>query len=116
MEQSKYMWVPVKMLPDEVMEKYQLHNLVVNGRIFTDITCSMYRLPQYGWIAYDKLIKNLALFGCHPVKRMPVLWKHKKRPINFCLVVDDFGVKYVSHKNTEHLANSIKPDYNVPCD
>ena len=23
------------------------------------------------------------------------LWKHHMRPIQFCLVVDDFGIKYV---------------------
>ena len=113
MERAEYMWVPVRMLPDKVMEKYQLQNLVFYGHILTKITRKMYGLPQAVRIAYEKIVKNLAPFGYHPVKRTPGLWKHKTRPIIFCLVVDDFGVKYVGRKHAEHLTNAIKTNCNT---
>ena len=31
------------------------------------------------------------------------LWKHNIQPINFTLVVDDFGVKYSGKEHTLHL-------------
>jgi hypothetical protein len=31
------------------------------------------------------------------------LWKHKWQPIQFCLIVDDYGVEYVDIKNFKHL-------------
>ncbi len=45
-----------------------------------------------------------------------VLWKcqhagtldHKSRPISFTLVVDNFGVKYVTQEDVDHLITSIK--------
>ena len=76
----------------------------------------MYGLPQAGWVSYDKLVKYLASFGYHPIKYMPLLWKYKTHPITFCLVVYEFGVKYVGRKHVEHLANTIKPNYNITCD
>jgi hypothetical protein len=33
----------------------------------------------------------------------PGLWKHKWRPIQFCLIVDNFGVEYVGIKHFNHL-------------
>ena len=67
------MWVPVRIFPDEVMYNCQLQNLVVNGCILTEITRSMYQLPQSGRIAYDKILKHLAPFVYHPVNHTPGL-------------------------------------------
>ena len=36
------------------------------------------------------------------------LWRHKWRPIQFCLVVDDFGVEYVGKQHAVHLATIFK--------
>jgi hypothetical protein len=38
------------------------------------------------------------------------------RPISFSLVVDYFGVKYVSLEHTEHLMECIKKNYNISSD
>ena len=110
------MWVPVSMLSDEVMDKYQLHRFVVNYRVLTNITRSMYKPPQSECMAYEKIVKNLSPFGYHPTKRAPGLWKHETRTITFFLVVDDFGFKYVGCKHVDHLVNAIKTDYSITCD
>ena len=41
----------------------------------------------------------------------PGLWKHISRPIDFSLVVDDFGVKYVGKDNARHIIDSLKEDF-----
>jgi len=41
--------------------------------------------------------------GYHQSKLVPGLWKHNTRPMQFTLVVDDFGVKYVGEEHANHL-------------
>jgi len=40
------------------------------------------------------------------------MWKHVARPIQFCLVVDDFGVKYTNQEDIDHLINIPFPTSN----
>ena len=44
---------------------------------------------------------------------MPGLWKHEWRPIQFTLVVDDFGVKYVGKDNALHLKTTLEDNCGV---
>ena len=46
-------------------------------------------------------------------KLVPGLWKHDWRPIQFTLVVNDFGVKYVSKEHALRLKAILKRDYKV---
>ena len=61
-------------------------------------------------------MKHLAPHGYYPSKRTPGLWLHKTRPISFTLVVNDFGVKYMSKKDINHLFDIIKEKYPVKTD
>ena len=47
---------------------------------------------------------------------MPGLWKHDWRPIQFTLVVDDFGVKYVGKEHALHLQQTLEEHYKVTND
>jgi len=44
------------------------------------------------------------------------LWKHTTCDITFCLVVDDFGIKYTDIDNTNHILNALKNHYKVSID
>ena len=68
----------------------------------------MYGLPQAGRIANDKLVPILEQAGYIQSDHIPGLFKHKTRPIAFCLVVDDFGVKYVGEEHANHLIDTLK--------
>ena len=61
-----------------------------------EIRKAIYGLPQEGVLANKLLKKRLAPSGYYEIPHTPELWKHVFRPIAFTLVVDDFGVKYVS--------------------
>ncbi len=47
---------------------------------------------------------------------VPGLWKQDTRPIQFTLVVDNFGVKYVSEKHANHLKQALDEHYKLTCD
>ena len=76
----------------------------------------MWGLPQVGILANKCLQRKLALFGYFECVNTPGLWYHKSRPITFTLVVDDFGVKYVSQDDIDHLIVSIKAMYTLTKD
>ena len=41
------------------------------------------------------------------------IWKHNSQPINFTLVVDNFGIKQLGMENALHLKVSLKTKYKV---
>ena len=67
----------------------------------------MYGLPQVGQIANDALEKHLDPYGYRPSSKTSGLWSHDNQPINFTLVVDDFGVKYLGKVHDLHLESAL---------
>ena len=51
--------------------------------------------------------------GFFEARTTPGLRRHKWIPIQFCLVVDDFGVEYVGKQHAEHLATILKKYHNI---
>ena len=76
---------------------------------------SMYGLPQAGITANELIEKRLNKHGYRQSKLVPGLWKHDTRPVQFTLVVDDFGVKYVGKEHTLHLKKVLKQHYQIKC-
>ena len=60
-----------------------------------EIIRGMYGLPQAGILANQLLRKRLKPHGYFEVEHTPGLWKHETLPIQFTLVVDNFGVKCI---------------------
>jgi hypothetical protein len=90
----EYLQIPECVIPDSIMELYQLHQLVTNGFIYAEVCHGMYGLPQAAIIANQQLQEKLEPHGSHPVPITPGLWKHDTQDIAFTLVVDDFGIRY----------------------
>ena len=68
----------------------------------------MYRPPQSGKIANDKLKLHVYKFWYEQSPITPGLWWHQTRPLQFSLVVDDFGMKYERQEDITHLLNALK--------
>ena len=81
-----------------------------------EIICGMYGLPQAGILANELLQKRLDPHGYYKVQHTPGLWKHESLPIQFTLVVNNFGVKYVGKDNALHLINALKINYDIETD
>ena len=111
MDNYKYMFIPINQIPQEIIDHYNLHNIVHKGKVYVEIRRGMYGLPQAGILAETQLIHFLGQYGYSPVPHTPGLWRHQWRPITFCLVVDDFGVKYVGREHADHLIQCLRNHY-----
>ena len=104
------------MIPQEFVEKYNLAEKSHNGYIYARVTKGIYGPPQAERIAHDVLLKNLEPYGYHPSSKNTGLWKHNSLPINFTLVVGDFGVKYSEKEHALHLKAALETKYKVTTD
>ena len=105
-------------IPDEIIAEYNLQKkATANGDVYVRVQKGMYGLPQSGLLANELLEKRLGRFGYRQSTLVPGLWKHDWRPVQFTLVVDDFGVKYVGEEHARHLEQAIKASgYRVKLD
>ena len=86
------------------------------GHVYIKANKCIYRLPQAGLMANQQLKKRLNEHGYCQSKLVPGLWKHDTQPIQFTLVVDDFGVKYVGKEHAVHLQKVRESHYKLTCD
>ena len=71
----------------------------------------MYGLAQEGLLANELLAKRLAKHRFKKNPHTPGLWRHHENPIQFTLVVDDFGIKYEKKQDAQDLINSLEINY-----
>ena len=113
-KQPEYIRISIKDIPDEIINKYKLRDKAYkNGSVYIEANRGMYGLPQAGLLANDLLEKRLNKRGYRQSKLVPGLWKHEWRPVQFTLMVDDFGVKYVGKEHTLHLKQTIEENYTL---
>ena len=112
MERSENMKIPLSHIPDEIITEYCLTNKVHrDGAIYIEIRKGMYGLPQAGMLANKLLKRRLAKHGYYEVRHTPGYWRHVWRPIDFTLVVDDFGVGYDGNEHALHLLQTLRLYY-----
>ena len=100
----EYVKIQLLKIPEEFIKEYNLTTMVHQGWIYFEIRRGCYGLPQSGMLANRQLRERLEKEGYCEARTTPGLWRHKWRPIQFCLVVDDFGVEYVGKQHADHLA------------
>jgi hypothetical protein len=116
MLQYKYMRIPIDLLPDAIIEHYDLRLFIHDGYVYVEIRRGMYGLPQAGCLANDQLIAFLAPHGYRPVPLTPGLWRHDTKDIVFSLVDDDFGVRYTSRTDAKYLITALETAYEESTD
>jgi hypothetical protein len=101
----------IKMLfsrfPEDIIQKYNLNALAVDGWVYIETRKGICGLRQAGILANQLLQTWLAPFGYYPARHTHGLWLHKTRPNLLTLVVDYFAVKYVDKQHAEHLRNAL---------
>ena len=119
MDRFEYVKLRLTDIPDEVIREYRLHEtgkVTSDGYVYVEVRKGMYGLPQAGILAQELLEKRLSKRGYYQSKLVPGLWRHEWRPVQFTLVVDDFGVKYVGTEHAQHLVDSIDAHYDLETD
>jgi hypothetical protein len=109
----EYMRLTISILPLDIIEKYKLTHLAVNGWVYLKIRKGMYGLTQAGLLENQLLQKRLKLFGYHPAGYTPGLWLHNTKPTAFSLVVDDIAVKYVTESDAHQLPHVLLRHYEI---
>jgi hypothetical protein len=84
-----------------------------DGWIYFELCQGCYSLSQAGILANNLFRSRLLAEGYYKADSTPGLWRHKWHPIQFCLIVDDFGVEYVGLKHFKHLRNILKKFHGV---
>ena len=84
--------------------------------MYREIQKGVYGLKEAGCIAFQNLVKKLAQYGYEPMQCKPGLWRHTTRPTTFTLAVDDFGIKYFTQADLEHLLTSVRKYCNIKVD
>jgi hypothetical protein len=107
------MKIPISRFPQDIIDKYNLLDIVDDGFIYCKIKQGMYSLKQAAILAYQHLVKCLKPHGYRPMKYSLGLWEHETKPTKMCLCVDDFGVKYFSKKDAEHLLDALRQYYKI---
>ena len=84
MTQPEYMRVPIKHFPQDIKDKYNLHNLMdAKGQVFVKIKKGMYGLKQAAILAYEQLSERLQAAGYRPIIVSTGMCKHEPRQTIF---------------------------------
>ena len=117
MKEPEYMRLLWKHIPEDIKKKYNLYDKQAqDGYVYIKIKKGMYGLKQAAILAFNNLVTNLSKAGYRPIMHTLGMWEHKTRRTKFCLCVDDFGVKYFSREDGEHLLHALQDDYTVTTD
>ena len=114
MEDPKYVCIKITDIPEEFILEYRLAGIEdINGWIYFEICWGCYGLPQAGILANNHLRGRLEEESYYKAHSTPGLWQHKWRPVQFCLIVDNFGVEYVGKEHFNHLLTLLKKYHQV---
>jgi len=116
MERYEYMFIPIAVIPQDIIDRYNLMDIVHNGKVYVECRKTIYGLPQAGKLSNDVLVECLASQGYHQAEHTHGLFRHETRSTMFTLVVDDFGVQYQKKEDAEHLYNTLCKNYECTCD
>jgi hypothetical protein len=70
----EYMKMLLSRFPEDIIQKYNLNALAVDGWVYIEIRKGMYGLKQAGLLANQLLQTCLAPFGYYPARHTPGIW------------------------------------------
>ena len=106
-----------KYFPPEIKALYMIDSLIdSDGYFYVDINKGMYGLKQAAVIAYQQLVKHLNSHGYYPILFTTGIWSHRNLKTKFCICMDDFGIKFFSQQDANHLLTALRHKYDVTVD
>jgi hypothetical protein len=81
LDQFEYMKIPIVLLPDNIIEHYQLQDRILDDYVYMEIRKGMYGLPQASILANKLLKERLGHHGYFEQTHTPGLWKHVTHPV-----------------------------------
>ena len=71
MPDPEYMKIKLKIIPQEIIDQYQLQDLEENGWVYMKIVKGMPCLKQAVRLSNERLVHHLAPYGYAPVQHTP---------------------------------------------
>ncbi|KAL7460864.1 hypothetical protein ACHAXS_001301 [Conticribra weissflogii] len=81
MDQYEYMKMPIALIPEHIIQQYDLRPKAKHGYIYMEIRWGICSLHQAGIPTNKLLKKQLKPHGYYKVSDTPGLFKHETRPI-----------------------------------
>ncbi|KAL7481211.1 hypothetical protein ACHAW6_006889 [Cyclotella cf. meneghiniana] len=104
-------------IPEEIIKENKLLDIVDKAGYFHLAAIhGMYDLLKSGLLANKLLKQQLNQHGYHQSKLVAGFWTHKWQPIDFTLMVDNIGIKYIEKEHALHLKSISKEHYTVNWD
>ena len=100
-------------MPQSFIDEYGLESKIHKVFLYCEMRKGIYGFPQAGKLANTLLKQPLSTYGYIKCMHTPGLWRHIFRPVQFTLVVDDFGVKFVGIEQLQHIVESLKKFYEI---
>ena len=113
MAKHEFYNISISLIPQEVIDEYDLMDKQINGFLYVRVEKGMYGLFQAGIIPHTALREHLRPFGYEPAPITLRLWHHNKNGITFTLVVEDFRIKYKRKEDAMHLMHAIQDKYEI---
>lgn len=111
MKDPEYMKIPYRLFPQDIINRYNLESKKHGDYIYVRIKREMYGLKQAAVLAYQQLCDHLKTHGYVPIQSSKCMFQHKTRRTKFCLCVNDFGIKYFSKDDINHLLGVLNEKY-----
>ena len=107
----------VESYPTSLLDELKLSEFVKLDKqgkpyVYADIVKTIPGLKQSGLLSQQRLVTQLNLFGYFQTAT-PMFFRHDTRPIDFTLVVDDFGIQYSRDDDLDHLLECLTDMYSV---
>ena len=116
LEEHEYMSIPMKHIPLEVRQRYNLDQLATDGFVYMRIEKTIYGLKQAGILSQNRLVEHLAKHEYIQCQYTPCLFIHNTNGTAFTLVVDDFLIKYKDQATGDHLIKVLEELYVITVD
>lgn len=112
MNRKEYMRIKLDQMPIESQMKFVKPGMIKDGHVVAEITKGIYGLAQAGKLAQERLFHLLNSNGYYAISpNCPCVFKHVTDEIMFCIVVDDFGIKYKDKETAEKLIRVLQQLY-----
>ena len=100
----------------EIQKLYNIDDIIADDRsVYVEINKCHYVMKQSAIISYLQLVKHMDGHGYYHIPFNIGLWAHRTLATNsFC--IDNFGIKYFSKYEADHLLNALKKHYPVSTD
>jgi hypothetical protein len=110
------MHVTCQQISATILEEYDLEQHFDGDIMRFEVNTGMYRLPQAGLLAQDRLIAHQATTGYTQSTVVPCLFKHSDNSVTIVFVVDDLGIKSKNVAGREHFLDTLRQMHKITVD